>query len=98
SATWAPHDWLRHFGRFWSEKYGRVAYGQAGDAKACGTLADVLAAVPEADRFDAQAKAPEMIREFLSRTDVKTVERRHPFVFFVHEWGGLRAARKSSGA
>ena len=35
-----------------------------------------------------------MFAEFLGRTDPRTVERRHPFAFFVQEWGGLRVAKK----
>jgi len=95
--VWDAGTWLRKYGAAWVEKYGTAAYGMQGDAKACAGLRDVLAELPEAERAAAQAKAPEMFAEFLARGGT-AADRRHPFAFFVQEWGGLRVpAAPSSG-
>lgn len=94
--VWPAHDWLKRFGRSWTQRYEQLAYGQPGDSKACSTLNDMLERLAPADRLAAQGKARGMFDEFLSRADQRTVERRHPFAFFVHEWGGLRAPRKTA--
>jgi hypothetical protein len=91
---WPAGSWLTRFGVAWAEHYQQLAYGQPGDSKACGPLQGVLDALPESERLAAQEKAPAMFAEFLGRADSKTVERRHPFAFFVQEWGGLRVAKK----
>jgi hypothetical protein len=57
-------------------------------------MADALEALPEPERIAAQAKAPAMIAEFLASKDPKVVGRRHPFAFFVQEWGGLRVPKR----
>jgi uncharacterized protein YdaU (DUF1376 family) len=91
---WGTGDWLRRFGSAWAEHYQQIAYGHPGDSKACASLGDVLGVLPESERLAAQEKAPAMFAEFLGRMDPKTVERRHPFAFFVQEWGGLRVPKK----
>lgn len=59
---------------------------------------DTISGLPEAERLTAQEKAPAMFAEFLGRRDPKTVERRHPFAFFVQEWGGLRVPKMAVAA
>ena len=91
--AWGAQEWLRAFGAAWLGKYKQLSYGSPGDSKACGNLGDLLERLPAAERASAQAKAPEMFAEFFSRADRVTVERRHPFAFFVQEWGGLRVPK-----
>lgn len=90
---WTAWDWLQEFGAAWRVENDGLTYGNNGDTRSASLLADTLARLPEAELVAAQKKAPEMFAEFLSRTDPKTVERRHPFAFFVTEWGGLRAPK-----
>jgi|SRR6185312_659232 len=95
---WSAWDWRAKFGEAWCAKYGRITYGAAGDAKACGELDLVLEPIPDRERREAQARAPQMFAEFLGSTEPRTVQRRHPFVFFVQEWGGLRVPAKRGAA
>ncbi len=90
--VWPAFTWNRKFGMAWREKYG-TDYGNPGDTKHSGTLGDVLSALPDAVKLAAQAEAPRMFREFLAREDARTVERRHPWCFFVADWGGLRVPK-----
>jgi hypothetical protein len=90
---WNEHDWRERFGRAWREKYQTAGYGDAGDTKACVALGEVLWKIPTEERLAAQAKAPEMFAEFLANGDPRVSNRRHPFLFFVHEWGGLRVGK-----
>jgi len=93
---WTVHEWRDRFGRAWAAKYQTISYGDAGDTKACVALGFVLDALPPAERLAAQAKAPEMFAEFLASASPTVVNRRHPFVFFAQEWGGLRVARQAT--
>ncbi len=86
---WQPFDWCRRYGSAWCARYKRVAYGDAGDTKGCSNLAAIFESLPESERLAAQAEAPRMFAEFLAR-DGREAQRRHPFVFFVQEFGGLR--------
>lgn len=86
---WEPFEWCRRYGVAWAERYQRIAYGDAGDSKGCSNLAAVFEALPESERLAAQQDATRMFAEFLAR-DGREAQRRHPFVFFVQEWGGLR--------
>lgn len=93
---WNEHEWRERFGRAWAAKYQTIAYGHAGDTKACVSLGYVLGALPVAERLAAQAKAPEMFAEFLAGASPNVVASRHPFVFFVQDWGGLRVPRQAT--
>jgi len=95
---WPAGAWLRRYGAAWSRKYGALHYGQASDGKACGQLADLLAAMPTAARTRAEAMADGMIAEFLGRETPKVVQARHPFVFFVTEFGGLMVPQQPQQA
>lgn len=95
---WGAVAWLKAFGSAWLVKYNQLSYGCAGDSKACGALGELLERLPVAERMAAQAKAPEMFAEFFSRTDRVSVERRHPFAFFVQEWGALRVPRLAAAS
>lgn len=90
---WNQHDWRDRFGRAWAVKHGTIAYGDAGDTKACVSLGYVLEALPAAERLAAQARAADMFAEFLEGSSPAAVSRRHPFVFFVQEFGGLRVPK-----
>lgn len=70
-----------------------MTYG-GGDAtaKAGAQLADILAALSLPEALAAQARAAEMIGEFLDDDNPKVVRARHPFAFFVTAFTGLRVA------
>ncbi len=86
---WAAGDWLKRFGRAWADRYKALAYGQTSDGKACGTLADFLAARDPETRLAFQERAPKMFAEFLADESPETVKARHCFAFFVGRFGGL---------
>lgn len=86
---WPPFEWCRRYGAAWCDKYQHVWYGNAGDGKAQATLGDLLERLPDAERGAAEREAPRMFAEFLAR-DGREAQSRHPFVFFVQEFGGLR--------
>jgi len=90
--VWGPDDWLRRFGEAWSLAFCRGArhYGHAGDGKACGALADLLAELPTADLLAAQERASAMFAEFFADRSRELVKARHCFSWFVGRWGGLR--------
>jgi hypothetical protein len=90
--VWAAYDWNRKFGNAWREKYGRD-YGNPGDSKSTGLLAEALALLSDDSKLAAQAEAPRMFAEFLAKEDPRTVERRHCWAFFVQEWGSLRVPK-----
>jgi hypothetical protein len=94
--TWPAGEWLRQFGMAWCEKYQQIAYGNAGDAMATGRLSDLLGPMPEDQRLIAQREASRMFAEFLAKTEPKTVDRRHPWSFFVTEFGGLLAPKQEA--
>lgn len=100
--AWSAWDWKVAYGLAWRERYQQNAYGMAGDSKACSTLKAILDELPEVERLSAQAIAPQMFAEFLASKDPETIRKRHPFAFFVGEWGGLRVpkrrAREPGGA
>lgn len=91
-AVWNAEGWRRHYTTAWSAKYG-VFYADAGDTKALQNLAELLDRYPEDERVAAQTRAPAMFAEFLRRDDGLTAERRHPYLFFVQEFGSLRVGR-----
>lgn len=93
---WGTADWLKRYGIAWAAKYQQLAYGMPGDSKACASLGDTLGVLPESEKLAAQAKAEAMFREFLESSDPRVVSRRHPFAFFVQEWGGLRVEKKAA--
>jgi hypothetical protein len=95
---WPAGTWLRRYAAAWSRKYGTLHYGQASDGKACGQLADLLAAMPAPARKHAESMADGMIGEFLGRETPKVIQARHPFVFFVTEFGGLMVPQKQAAA
>jgi len=90
--VWTPGDWLRLFGKAWSTQFcgGARHYGHAGDGKACGQLADLIAALPPAESLAAQEQSAQMFAEFFRERSKAIVDARHPFAFFVQRWGGLR--------
>lgn len=89
--VWTPYDWFQRFGIGWRERY---ASWPSGDGAASGKLGDLIAALPDdATRIAAQARADAMIAEFMASEDPRTVARRHPWSFFVQEWGGLRVPK-----
>src|SRR6185503_997685 len=89
---WPAHVWLEKFKIPWGRKYGGF-YGQAGDAKACNTLADQLSALPSDERVRVQGRADAIIAEFLASSSPTTVQRKHPFAFFVGDFGALRVGK-----
>ena len=86
---WPPFVWLAKFKAHWDPKYGGF-YGQAGDSKACGTLGDLLARLPDDERLRVQSRAPGMIAAFLAGGGENARARKHPFAFFVGDFGTLR--------
>lgn len=91
---WAAWDWREAFGRAWTDKYGGLRYGGAGDSTAIPRLSEVLDRLTDEERFEAQGIAAAMFAEFLANPDPKYVDKRHPFAFFVQDWGGLRAPKQ----
>ena len=91
---WTARKWLSLFGKRWISVYGGLAYG-GGDttAKAVAQLEDILAALPASDADAAQARAATMLDEFFADASPKIVSARHPFVFFVTSFTGLRVPR-----
>jgi hypothetical protein len=87
---WTSYDWFQVYAKHWSQRYG---LWPGGDSKASGRLADALESLTETERITAQARAPDMLREFLESADERTVARRHPWSFFVTEWSGLRVPK-----
>lgn len=87
-----PTEWLRRYKLAWEnhELYSGRFYGDTGDAVACGKLTDELAKLPPDEQIAAQVRSTEMFAEFLGRTEPKLIQRRHPWNFFVQEFGGLR--------
>lgn len=97
AGIWSVWDWRRKYGLVWCEKYGGTAIG--GDGAADGKLGDKLASLPVADLLAAQARAPEMFREFLA-TAGEAAEARHRWSWFVGRWDSLRVpvqATRSTG-
>lgn len=93
--AWASGEWLKLFGEAWCETYRQMAYGAGGgDAKACGSLSDLLGSLDLPSRVAAQARAPTMFAEFLADRSPESVKRRHPFAFFVTAFNGLRVEKK----
>jgi len=86
---WAAGDWLKLFKRAWADRYRTLTYGQTSDGKACGNLADFLAAMDPAARSAAQDRAPKLLAAFLGDESPAAVKARHPFAFFVGRFGGL---------
>lgn len=86
---WSPVEWRQKYGVAWTGKYKRF-YGMRSDGKACGDLGDLLEALPVPEVKAAQARAPEMFRVFLADEAPVVVKAKHPFAFFVTEFGGLR--------
>jgi hypothetical protein len=95
SAPWAPWQWKYKYGIHWSAKYGGAGYGMPGDSRACSTLGDLLDALPDKERRTAQGNAPKMFAEYLKRSG-RDAQRRHPFAFFVQEFGGLRVPQQEA--
>jgi hypothetical protein len=86
---WAPYEWRNRYGKAWCARYRRIAYGDAGDTRGLTNLEAIFETLPASERLAAQADAPRMFAEFLAR-DGREAQRRHPFLFFVQEFGGLR--------
>jgi hypothetical protein len=80
---WSGADWLKYFGHAWSEAKGRLAYGfgTGTDARASGTLDDVLASMPITEVKRVQELAPKMFAAFLARTG-KVEVAGHKFSWF----------------
>jgi uncharacterized protein YdaU (DUF1376 family) len=95
--VWSLWDWRRKYGDAWCAKYGGTAIGGDGDADV--KLGDLLASLPDADLLAAQARAPEMFREFLAEGG-EPAKARHRWSWFVGRFEALRvpldhaAARK----
>lgn len=87
--VWSPDIWNRKYGIAWTGKYQRY-YGMSSDSKACGALGDLLERLPTADVLRAQENATRMFEAFLASDAPKVVKAKHPFAFFVTEFGGLR--------
>jgi len=86
---WPAGVWLSLFKRAWADRYKTLTYGQTSDGRACGTLADFLAAMDPDARGAAQARGDKMLAEFLGDESPEVVKARHPFAFFVGRFGGL---------
>lgn len=94
SKLWTAGEWLSQFSRAWTGKYHLTYGGGTTTAKACGAFSDVLAALPEAERFDAQARAPSLIAAYFA--DPTGNAARHPFHWFVDRFDGLRVKQRPS--
>ncbi len=94
--VWSVYDWRRKYGVVWCEKYGGTAIG--GDSEADRKLGAQLNALPVEGLVAAQARAPEMFREFLA-VGGEAAEARHRWSWFVGRWESLRvpAQRRASG-
>jgi hypothetical protein len=90
---WPPSEWLKKFGAAWQRRWNNF-YGQAGDSKACGTMADMLEKLPREEILRCQERAAEMFSEFLAGTGETAIARKHPFAFFVGDFGTLRIGPK----
>lgn len=88
---WAPSEWLRKFGIAWQRKYQNF-YGQSGDPKTCSTLEGALDRLPRDEILRCQSRADEMFAEFFAGTSPVALERKHPFSFFVGDFGTLRVS------
>ncbi len=89
-ALWSAYMWLAKFKAAWDMKYSGSFYGQAGDEKACGTLQDLLRKLPEEQRLKAQSRVDLMLGQFLAGDNETIRTRKHPFAFFVGDFGSLR--------
>ncbi len=95
--VWSAEDWRKRFADAWGARYGGF-YGRGGaDGKAVTTLSDVLEALPVKERQAAQLRAGLMFTEFLALGD-QVARDRHPFVFFVARFNGLRVEKKPDAA
>lgn len=87
---WPAYMWLTKFKVAWEMKYSGSFYGQAGDDKACGTLENLIGNLPREQRLQAQSRVDLMLGEFLAGGNEATRARKHPFAFFVGDFGTLR--------
>lgn len=85
---WTAGDWLAEFGRAWTWKYHLTHGGGQATSKACAAFGDVLAALPEPERLDAQARAEALFTAYFG--DPSGNAARHPFYWFVDRFDGLR--------
>lgn len=90
TAIWGPSRWNQKFGQAWAEAKNRLAYGDAGDSKACATLGDLLERLPIPEVLAAQEIAPAMFAAFLADTSPAVTKAEHPFAFFVTRFSALR--------
>lgn len=60
------------------------------DAKGCSRLGSLLELMPIPETLEAQARSAEMFRAFLASDKPAVKDAKHPFSFFVTEFGGLR--------
>ena len=90
SERWKASDWLRHFGRFWAERKGRMVYGlgSVADAKATRDLEDIVASIPDAEKLKAERAAPEMFRLYLAE-EGSVAKAQHPWSWFVVRFNAL---------
>jgi len=89
-ALWTPSDWHQAFGSAWCKRFGKLTYGHNGDSKGKANLAAALELVPDQERIEAQARAPQMFAEYLAMDGKDIKETRWCFAFFVQRWNGLR--------
>jgi hypothetical protein len=86
---WKPYDWCLKYGLAWSQKYHKF-YGNTSDAKGCSALTELLARLPIGEVIEAQQSAHRMFTAFLASESPAVVRAKHPFAFFVTDFGGLR--------
>lgn len=60
------------------------------DGKGCAALADLLERLPPPEILEAQDRSEAMFRRFLASEKPSVTDSKHPFAFFVTEFGGLR--------
>ena len=94
---WHANDWLMKFGAAWAIRYQTPTYGGGSrDAKATAELGDVLRSLTNPERLQAQERAREMFDEYLD--DDRAAKDRHPWIWFVDRFKGLRVKAKPGAA
>lgn len=93
---WNSGEWLRRFGFAWMEQYQEHTYPGGSDKTAERRLDGILNELPTVELLAAQENAPRMFAEFLAIGEERTVDRRHPFSFFVQVWKELRVEKRGT--
>jgi len=96
AGPWSPPEWRRRYLLAWEDRYQR-SYSLTGDTKGCAALADLFSRLPPHEIREAQENAQRMFRTFLASDSPAVKRAKHPFVFFVQEFGSLRIHELAQG-